>query len=204
MLPGDTLDPLQSDRFVWRWSADGTYSASSAYRAFFAGSTALLGARELWKARPPPRVKFFAWLALHNRLWTADRRRRHGLQTSDTCALCDQAPETAQHLLLGCVITRTLWAAMLLPLGLQSCVSEHSESVASWWLRQRARLDSSARPMFDSIFLLLSWIVWKKRNEITFSRGLPRSTTQQFMVVEAEAEDWVSIGYQSFAVPSAL
>jgi hypothetical protein len=58
--------------------------------------------------------------------------------------------------------------------------------------------------MFDSIFLLLSWIVWKERNEITFGRGLPRSTTQLFMAVAVEAEDWVSAGYQSLAVPSAL
>lgn len=74
---GITLDPLQPDRFIWKWSKDGKYSASSTYRAFFAGLTSLLGAKELWKTRAPPRVKFFAWLALHNRLWTADRRKRH-------------------------------------------------------------------------------------------------------------------------------
>ena len=53
------LDPLQEDRFVWRWTADGRYSASSAYRAFFAGSSSLLGANELWKTKAPLRVKFF-------------------------------------------------------------------------------------------------------------------------------------------------
>ena len=90
MLRGVTLNPLQSDRFIWRWSADGKYFASSAYRAFFAGLTTLLGAQELWKARTPPRVKFFAWLALHNRLWTAKRQRRHRLQATDSCALCDE------------------------------------------------------------------------------------------------------------------
>jgi hypothetical protein len=58
--------------------------------------------------------------------------------------------------------------------------------------------------MFDSIFLLVSWIVWKERNEITFGRGVPRSTTQLFMAVAAEAEDWVSAGFLSLAVPSAL
>lgn len=41
------LDPMLSDWFVWKWSPKGKYSASSAYRAFFAGSSALLGAREL-------------------------------------------------------------------------------------------------------------------------------------------------------------
>lgn len=53
------LDLLLSNRFVWKWSPDGKYSASSTYRAFFAGSTSLLGANELWKTKAPPRVKFF-------------------------------------------------------------------------------------------------------------------------------------------------
>lgn len=53
------LDPLQADRFIWKWLSDGKYSASSTYRAFFAGSTTLLGAKELWKTKAPPRVKFF-------------------------------------------------------------------------------------------------------------------------------------------------
>jgi hypothetical protein len=34
------------------------------YRAFFHGSTSLLGVKELWQARAPPRVKFFFWLVL--------------------------------------------------------------------------------------------------------------------------------------------
>jgi len=101
LIRGVTLNPLQLDRFVWKWSNDGMYSASSTYRAFFAGSTSLIRARELWKTKAPPRVKFFCWLALHNRLWTAERRKRHGPQDVDGCALCAQAPETVGHLFLG-------------------------------------------------------------------------------------------------------
>ena len=89
------LDDLTSDRFIWRWTADGSYSASSAYRAFFIGMTSLIGAKELWKAWAPPKCKFFFWLLLHNRLWTAARRKWRGLQDDDVCALCDQEQETA-------------------------------------------------------------------------------------------------------------
>jgi hypothetical protein len=32
---GVVLNDLASDRFVWQWTTDGTYIASSAYRAFF-------------------------------------------------------------------------------------------------------------------------------------------------------------------------
>jgi hypothetical protein len=45
------------------FSADGQYSASSTYRAFFYGSTKLLGAKELWQVKAPSRIKIFFWLA---------------------------------------------------------------------------------------------------------------------------------------------
>lgn len=100
------LSPGTADRFIWRWTNDGVYSASSAYRAFFLGRVPLLGASLIWRAAVPPKVKFFFWLAIHGRLWTAERRKRHGLQPDATCALCDQEDETYNHLLLSCVFTR--------------------------------------------------------------------------------------------------
>lgn len=73
------LQPGIEDKFIWKWSAAGTYYPATAYRAFFHGTTGLAGAREVWRACCPPKVKFFFWLALRKRLWTAERRWRHGL-----------------------------------------------------------------------------------------------------------------------------
>ena len=87
LLSTVVLGPLMSDCFVYKWSPDGKYSASSAYRAFFVGAMSLAGAKEL-KVKAPPRVKFFFWLALRRRLWTVERRKRHVLQEADDCALC--------------------------------------------------------------------------------------------------------------------
>jgi hypothetical protein len=123
-VAGIVLDDLTSDWFVWRWSADGTYSASSAYKAFFIEMTSLRGARELWKARAPPKCKFFFWHLLHDRLWTTARRKRQGLQDDDTCALCDQEQETARHLAGECVFAREVWFRVLGPIGLPSLTPE--------------------------------------------------------------------------------
>jgi hypothetical protein len=79
LLRSVTLEPLQPDRFVWKWSANGNFSVSSTYRAFFASSTMLLRAKELWHVKAPPCVKLFFWLMLHGQLWTTERRMRHGL-----------------------------------------------------------------------------------------------------------------------------
>jgi hypothetical protein len=62
------LRPLESDRFVWHWTPNGTYSASSAYRSFFLGMSSMLGAKELWKASAPLKVKLFFWLSLRGRI----------------------------------------------------------------------------------------------------------------------------------------
>lgn len=59
------LVPGMADRFVWRWTESGNYSASLAYRAFFVGMTSLAGAKFVWRATTPPKVKFFFWIALH-------------------------------------------------------------------------------------------------------------------------------------------
>jgi len=111
------------DRFVWRWTPDGVYSDSSSYRSFFLGISSLLGAREVWKASAPPKVKFFFWLALHRRIWTVDHRKRHGLQDSAECVLYGQEDETVDHLLASCVFIRELWFRLLRPSGWEQFVA---------------------------------------------------------------------------------
>jgi hypothetical protein len=57
----------REDKFIWKWTSNQQYSASSAYRAFFYGKCSIPGAKELSKLMAPPRCKFFIWLALLDR-----------------------------------------------------------------------------------------------------------------------------------------
>jgi len=108
------------DSIRWKWTPDATYSARSAYQAFFIGSAQFAGARPIWKAWAPLKVKLFTWLAVKGRIWTADRRHRRGITTDLTCRLCDQEAETADHLLCNCSFTRQVWYAVLLGIGYQN------------------------------------------------------------------------------------
>jgi hypothetical protein len=135
------LRPSVPDRFVWRWSADGQYSVRSAYRAFFAGWTTMAGASELWRVAVPPKVKFF-WLALHSQLWTAERRKRHGLQPGAACALCDQADKTTDHLLCSCVYAREIWSRLLSAMASLAVPPQQTSTLFDWWLHGRASLRS--------------------------------------------------------------
>jgi hypothetical protein len=194
------LQPGVPDRFVWIWTANGKYSASSAYCSFFLGRTPLVGASHLWRAAAPAKVKFFFWVGLHNRLWTADRRRRHGLQQEAACALCQQEDETTDHLLCSCVFAREVWHLLLLPVGLQHLAPEHGANLRDWWQLSRASLPEELRRSYDSAVLLVTWSIWKERNRRTFDH-VSKTPLQLLHLILEEANAWMAAG---FALLSSL
>ena len=113
----------QPDTLSWRLTEDLNYSAASAYGAMFLGASLPLGAKEIWRTAAPPRVRFFFWLVLHGRCWTAERRRCHGLQPDDTCIMCDQGVETIDHILLNCCYCRGGVALLAVEAPLMQCGS---------------------------------------------------------------------------------
>jgi hypothetical protein len=72
------LDPNSADTITWRWTATGEYSASSAYRAKFAGSIKTKLKQIIWKPCALQKCKFFAWLVTKYRVWTSDRLATRG------------------------------------------------------------------------------------------------------------------------------
>jgi hypothetical protein len=193
----DVLEQVQlssePDTFVWRFSGDGAYSAASAYGAMFLGSAALLGAKEIWKTAAPPRVRFFFWLTMHGRCWTGDRRFRHGLQDSNACVSCDQAPETMDHILLGCVFSRQVWSICLARVHLQDFVTVVEDQAMLWWLTNRKRIPKALRRGFNSLFFLVGWSLWKERNARTFDRGNLSVLSLVDSIFE-EAGGWIAAG----------
>jgi hypothetical protein len=70
--------------------------------------------------------------------------------------------------------------------------------VGSWWLRQRVRIDASLKPAFDSLILLVAWMVWKERNGRTFSRQAS-GLRELLMKIIREADDWVLAGFKTLS-----
>jgi hypothetical protein len=80
------------NKFIWKWSANQQYSASSVYYAFFYSECGLPASKELSKTRALSNCKFFMWLALLERCWTSGCLQWHNLQNSGPCALSAQWP----------------------------------------------------------------------------------------------------------------
>jgi hypothetical protein len=112
MIQGTVLNN-QPDRLTWKWTASGTYTASSCYVATFQGLMTCYSWKLIWKTWVPPKVKFFHWLANQDRCWTTERLARHGLPHHPRCLLCDQASESMRHLIMECPFTRQVWHEVL-------------------------------------------------------------------------------------------
>jgi hypothetical protein len=120
--------------------------------------------------------------------------------------MCNQGPESADHLFLGCVIARQLWHRLLAPVGLAALVPEVDEHLPAWWLRQRRRVHEDARRPFDAMVLLVAWSIWKERNNRTFQRVAmqrdslkgPEGSFRKQAILQ-EAGDWVQAGFSGFA-----
>jgi hypothetical protein len=104
------LTPDQPDTISWTLTADGKYSASSAYHAQFVGSHPRFVAQKIWNASAKPKCKLFAWLALHGNLLTADMLVVRGWPHDSACRLCLSALETATHLCKDCPFTMVIWS----------------------------------------------------------------------------------------------
>ena len=193
------LQPMVSDRFVWKWTGDGNYLASLAYRSFFIGRTLLVGAQHLWHAHAPPKVKFFFWVSLHGRLWTAERRKRHGLQQDASCALCAHDDETTDHLLCSCVFAREVWHRLLHAVGWQSLTPNHNATLGDRWQLARIGLPGELRRAFDSAVLLATWNLWKEHNRRTFD-VVSKTPLQLFHLIVDEADARITAGLTSLVL----
>ena len=104
----DTSNP-EMDTIIWTRTATGEYTARSAYDMQFEGGLLSLFPKMVWKVWAPSRCKFFMWLMLQNRVWTADRLLLREWPNCYFCQLCCRNLETAVHLFRDCPVSRFIW-----------------------------------------------------------------------------------------------
>jgi hypothetical protein len=122
------------DKHIFRFASDGEYLANVAYDSMFIGSTQFAFYDIIWKTWAPSKCKFFMWLPALRRCWTADRLQRRGLDHPDRCLLCDQAPETVNHLLTNFPFAREFWFHFLGLVNLQTLAPQPGDCVfMDWW-----------------------------------------------------------------------
>ena len=150
--------------------------------------------KRVWKTWAPPRCRFFIWLVLHNRVWTAVRLARRNLPHPEACPFCDQEEETINHLLIGCVFAREVWTIILHHLGVLHLAPQPSNvCFSSWWRKSVAAAPRETRKGLNSLIILVAWELWKHRNACVFEKKRP-SIQEVLRFVSMEGGLWCSAG----------
>ena len=144
-----------------------------------------------WRSRAPLRCRFFAWLALQNRCWTADRLARRGLDHPKCCPFCDQHEESISHLLLDCVFASEVWAIVSAAANKPNWVPTAGDNISQWC----AKIGGSRRECKDTRTAptLVLWMLWKHRNTIVFDGASP-SIRAVINNIQTEGTAWRKAG----------
>jgi hypothetical protein len=60
------------DEIMWKWTTNGDYSTSSAYRIQLARRSKRFNIAPIWKDKSEPKCKIFAWILLQKKISTAN------------------------------------------------------------------------------------------------------------------------------------
>ena len=171
IIQGITLYPDIEDTITWTISTSGVYSAKSAYKAQFLGASSFPFTAVVWNTWAPPKCSFFAWLAVQNRLWTADRLAIRGWPHQPVCQLCRNQPETGRHMLFECRYSKRIWtdvsAWINCPTLLQSLAAT-KPTIFDYW-KDLAVVPSTSREGLKTAIILITWEIWKECNVRIFN-----------------------------------
>lgn len=156
------------DEIIWKFTADGQYTAKSAYDVQFKGSYCSFNSQRVWRAHAEPKHKFFTWLLVQEKIWTADRMQQRHWPCDPLCQLCRQHPETATHLCLQCPFAQHVWEHV------QAWTSSHVKkpsdtmSMEEWWTQEVQLPTKEERRTWAAINMYTVWNLWKERNRRIF------------------------------------
>jgi hypothetical protein len=149
-------------------NAKGQLKTAQLYRALMS-ATSLAScpfARFVWKNRAPPRVQFFTWLLVQNKIQSRHNLQRKRAIVQADCELCRHDDETADHIMFGCPTAVAFWER----LGVASA-SVFSASVLELW---NMPLPPLIPQRHRAVFLMLCcWNLWKHRNAVVIDAQRP-------------------------------
>ncbi|XP_016457488.1 uncharacterized protein LOC107781312 [Nicotiana tabacum] len=106
-----------------------------------------------------PKAKFTVWLEMQNRLLTADRLSKWGMQVESKCNLCQREEETRVHLFVECDYTKTMMQKLM-------HWTQNQNIVAATWEQhvyeviKRAKGKSKEAQLFKMIYSKVVHSIW--------------------------------------------
>lgn len=180
-LLGDVVltDDTDARRCPWE-DAASKLSSSALYKTVTASEVECVYYKFIWENCAPPKVKFFGWLLVQNRIQTKENLLKKHCLDNDTCEVCvTGAVESAAHLIAGCPFSSGFWR------HLDIVIAE--DDVANLWSVQPPAQLPAAH--FNTFLLLCCWRLWKHRHDVAF-RSLSPCYNRLFARCREDAELW--------------
>jgi hypothetical protein len=156
------------DRWIPTWG--NRYTSRRFYSHVFSDIEAHPVFKMIWKSRCTPRIKFFTWLVLVDRLNTKSmlQRRHLNIQDSPVCVMCTTGElETIEHLFFEWPFAQECWSMI-------GVSWEASLQLLDRLIQARSLHNI---PCFTEVALIAAWELWKVRNDKIFQRHDPLPAT---------------------------
>lgn len=180
MLQDVSRTDASDDRSCFLADSNQRLMAGMIYRASTRGDDTCPAFQFVWKNFATPRVRFFGWLLTKNRINCRSSLLKKNIIEEDTCAICRQAPETADHIISGCPFTQAFWNAIGWQAGQIAGVQ------CLWETSAPVQLPRSAH---SSLLLLICWEIWKHRHDVVF-RAMPPDLSRLIAACRESAKMW--------------
>jgi hypothetical protein len=106
--------------------------------------------------------------------------------------MCDQEPETIDHIIASCSFSRQVWWNILTMLG-ANAAQIVGESILAWWDAWRHRWIGQRRKGADSLFAPVAWELWKEQNTRCF-RDTASTIPQVLSIIKHVTNQWIDAG----------
>nr|XP_021852025.1 uncharacterized protein LOC110791584 [Spinacia oleracea] len=121
----------------------------------------------VWKARCPPKIQFFLWLILWNRLPTASHLASRQIIPNGKCQFCPHDQEDIGHLFLYCPRATEFWNQ----LEFTDKFKHLQNDFENWFLENLKCTEPSTMSVPNqTVFAFSLWRLWNRRNLWTFQK----------------------------------
>lgn len=160
------------DRFSWIDDANGVYTAKDTHRLLCEGEVEFSMHKHSGTRLPPSTAK--KNLLAHAQISALDfgqEASAHPIGSYGVCFTFLQEEDTVDHVLMQCPYSRRVWFECLVAAsaGLNIFEPGRDSSSESRWSVARELVHKKDRKGFDTLVILMSWLLWKQRNTRIFN-----------------------------------
>lgn len=149
-----------ADQTRWTLTSNGQFTIASLRDKLRTPFPKVLWHKVVWFSAHVPKCSFVTWLAIQNRLATADRLVSFGLNVPPHCGLCPGS-ESHDHLFFNCPFTNHVWNTIQAKLH----VTWPARSWADWVTHLSSFKGKSLKSVITRLgFTVTVYHIWIERN----------------------------------------